>query len=155
MSKTKKRGSRVRWALMAMLAIQAAGAIAGGIGLIQDPVNNVGMPLSLLEGSPFSDYLVPGLILLIVVGLPPACALCGVARGQRWGVWLAAVAGAALVIWIITEVVLLGYLPGTGVGLQIAMGVLGLAIFATAIALMRSWRGTTPLPEGLDKGVGT
>lgn len=134
-----------------MLAVQAAGAIAGGVGLIQDPVNNVGMPLSLLEGSPFSDYLVPGLILLIVVGLPPACAFFGVIRHQRWGVWLAAVAGAALVIWIITEVILLGYLPGAGVGLQIAMGVLGLAIFVAAVVLVSSWHGTTSLPDREDK----
>ena len=45
---------------MVFLAIQAVGAIAGGIGLVQDPVDNIGMPLSMLEGSPFTDYLMPG-----------------------------------------------------------------------------------------------
>ncbi len=121
------------WALMVFLAVQAIGAIAGGIGLVQDPVENIGMPLSMLEGSPFSDYLVPGLILLILVGLLPAVALYGVARRHAWGWWLAVAAGAGLVIWIITEVVLLGYLPGTGLGLQIGMGLLGVVVLALAL----------------------
>jgi hypothetical protein len=122
------------WALMVFLAIQALGGIAGGIGLIQDPIDNIGMPLSMLEGSPFSDYLIPGLILLIAVGLLPAVALAGVARRHRWGWWLAVTAGAGLVIWIITEVILLGYLPGSGIGMQIGMGVLGIIILVLALA---------------------
>ncbi len=122
------------WALMVLLGIQALGAIAGGIGLVQDPVENIGMPLSMLEGSPFNDYLIPGLILLIVVGLLPLAALIGVASRRKWGWWLAAAAGAGLVIWIITEVILLGYLPGTGVGLQIGMGILGVIILVLVFA---------------------
>jgi hypothetical protein len=121
------------WALMVFLAIQALGAIGGGIGLVQDPVDNIGMPLSMLEGSPFSDYLVPGLILLIVVGLLPVVVLYGLARRRRWGWWLAVAAGAGLVIWIITEVALLGYLPGTGIGMQVGMGLLGVIILALAL----------------------
>jgi len=120
-------------ALMVFLAIQALGAIAGGIGLVQDPVDNIGMPLDMLEGSPFSDYLFPGLILLIAVGLVPAVALFGVARRRWWGWWLAVVAGAGLVIWIVTEVALLGYLPGAGLALQIGMGLLGVVILVCAL----------------------
>jgi hypothetical protein len=116
------------WALMVFLAIQGLGATAGGIGLVQDPVDNIGMPLSMLEGSPFSDYLIPGLILLVVVGLFPFVVLYGLARRRQWGWWLAVAAGAGLVIWIVTEVVLLGYLPGTGIGMQIGMGLLGVII---------------------------
>jgi hypothetical protein len=75
---TRKRPAAV-WALLGLLALQALGAIAGGIGLVEEPVENIGMPLSMLEGSPFSDYLVPGLILLVVVGLPPLVAAVGIA----------------------------------------------------------------------------
>jgi hypothetical protein len=121
------------WALMVLLAIQALGATAGGMGLVQDPVNNIGMPLSMLEGSPFSDYLVPGLILLILVGLLPLLVLYGLARRHRWGWWLAVAAGAGLVIWIVTEVVMLGYLPGAGIGMQIGFGVLGVIILVLAL----------------------
>ncbi len=122
------------WALMALLAIQGLGATAGGAGLVRDPVDNIGMPLSMLEGSPFHDYLIPGLILLVVVGLFPFVVLYGLARRRGWGWWLAVAAGADLIIWIIVEAVLLGYLPGAGIGLQIVMTVLGLAILGFALA---------------------
>jgi hypothetical protein len=130
-AQSKRPGSV--WALMIFMAIQAVGAIAGGIGLLQDPVNNIGMPLGFLEGSPFSDYLIPGLILLVAVGLLPAVALFGVTRHRRWGWWLAVAAGAGLVIWIVTEVALLGLLPESGLGLQIGMGVLGAIILVLTL----------------------
>ena len=130
MAKTKRPGTVL--ALIVLTAVQAAGAIAGGVGLVRDPVNNIGMPLSMLEGSPFGDYLVPGLVLLIVVGLFPLLPLYGLVRRREWGWWLVVASGGALVIWIITEVALLGYLPGAGIGMQIAMGSLGIAILVLA-----------------------
>jgi hypothetical protein len=130
------------WALTVLTAIQIIGATAGGIGLVQDPANNIGMSLSLLEGSPFPDYLIPGLILLIVVGLFPILPLFGLLLRKRWGWWLEVAAGCGLVIWIITEVALLGYLPGAGLGLQIAMGLLGVIILGLALARStRRWFG--------------
>ena len=134
---SNKRPASV-WALMVLLAIQAIGATAGGIGLVQDPIDNIGMSLDLLEGSPFDDYLIPGLILLIVVGLLPFVVLYGLARRRTWGWWLAVAAGAGLIIWIITEVALLGYLPDIGGALQIGMGVLGVLI--VVVALLRPTR---------------
>jgi hypothetical protein len=111
-----------------LTAIQALGAIAGGVGLVRDPIKNIGMPLSMLEGSPFKDYLVPGIILLVVVGLFALFVFAGLLRRWKPAWWLSLASGGGLVIWIITEVVLLGYLPGTGIGMQIGMAILGLAI---------------------------
>jgi hypothetical protein len=115
-------------ALLILTAIQAIGAIGGGIGLVRDPVKNIGMPLSVLEGSPFKDYLIPGLILLIVVGLFALVVLAGLLRRWRPAWWLSLASGAALIIWIVVAVALLGYLPGAGIGLQIAFGLIGVAI---------------------------
>jgi len=42
-------------------------------------------------------------------------------------------AGAGLVIWIITEVALLGYLPGLRIGMQVGMGLLGVIILVLAL----------------------
>jgi hypothetical protein len=126
------------WALTILTIIQIIGASAGGIGLVRDPVNNIGMPLSMLEGSPFNDYLYPGLILLIVVGLFPIVPLVGLIMRRTWGWWLELAAGLGLIIWIITEAVLLGYLPGMGIALQIAMGLLGIVI--VVLALLRPTR---------------
>ena len=103
--------------------------------MVQDPVNNIGMPVSMLEGSPFSDYLIPGLILLVVVGLFPFIVLFGLLRRRRWAWWLALASGGALIVWIVTEGLLLGYLPGSGIGLQIAMGLIGVLILICALVL--------------------
>jgi hypothetical protein len=118
---------------MALTAIQAVGGIPSGVGMVRDPVNNIGMPLSMLEGSPFGDYLIPGLILLIVLGVFPLIVLYGLIRRHRWAWWLALAVGAGLVIWIATEIALLGFLPGTGIVLQIVFGLVGAAIIVLAL----------------------
>jgi hypothetical protein len=119
---------------LVLTALQAAGAIGGGAGLVQDPVNNIGMPLSVLDGSPFKDYLIPGLILLIVVGLFSLLVFVGLLLRWKAAWWLSLASGGGLIIWIIAEVALLGYLAGAGIGLQIAFGLVGVAIVILALA---------------------
>ena len=54
------------------LAFLGIGAIYGGGTLIISPTGELlKMPLSLLEKSPFNDYLIPGIILFSVLGLVP------------------------------------------------------------------------------------
>jgi hypothetical protein len=120
-------------ALIVLTGIQAVGAIGGGVGLVRDPVENIGLPLSLLEGTPFKDYLIPGLILLIVVGLFSLFVFAGLLRRWKPAWWLSLASGGALVIWIVAEVALLGYLPGAGIGLQIVFGLIGIAVVVLAL----------------------
>ena len=62
---SQSRSSGIRHALGGLLAFGALNAFAGGYyGLSGAP----GVPVEWLEGSPFSDYTVPSLILFIVVG---------------------------------------------------------------------------------------
>ena len=45
------------------------GAVAGGLGLVLEPSGaNLGMPLEALEHSPFSTYLIPGIVLFVLNG---------------------------------------------------------------------------------------
>ncbi|MBN1631022.1 MAG: hypothetical protein JW990_14770 [Thermoleophilia bacterium] len=120
--------------LIGLIIFQALSAIGGGVGLIQDPVENIGMPVSLLEGTPFDDYLIPGLILLVVVGLEPLIAFFGLIGGRTWGWWVALVAGGDLLVWVIVEILLLGYLPGFGIALQIVYALVAVAILGCALA---------------------
>ena len=54
------------------LALLGVGAVFGGGVLIVSPSGNLfGMPLSLLDKSPFPDFLIPGIILFVVLGLVP------------------------------------------------------------------------------------
>jgi hypothetical protein len=49
-------------ALVALELSLGVGGVAGGIGLIADPTNGLGMSTSVLADSPLSDFLVPGLL---------------------------------------------------------------------------------------------
>jgi hypothetical protein len=58
--------------LIALLAFLGLGAIGGGAVLIISPSGKLmGMPLALLDPSPFSNFLIPGIILFLALGLPP------------------------------------------------------------------------------------
>ena len=58
--------------LLTLLAFLGLGAIFGGGVLIISPTGKLfGMPLSLLDNSPFTNFLVPGIILFTVLGIVP------------------------------------------------------------------------------------
>lgn len=58
--------------LVFLLLILGIGALFGGGVLIISPSGNMfQMPLNLLRNSPFSDFLIPGLILFVVLGIWP------------------------------------------------------------------------------------
>lgn len=53
-----------------VLLFTGVGALAGGFLLIIDPTGKaMGFSLKLLHGSPFSNYLIPGLLLFTVIDL--------------------------------------------------------------------------------------
>ena len=58
--------------LIALLAFLGLGAIGGGGVLIISPGGElIGMPLSLLNHSPFKSFLFPGIILFSILGIAP------------------------------------------------------------------------------------
>jgi peptidoglycan/LPS O-acetylase OafA/YrhL len=112
--------------LMSALLFQSIGAIGGGIALLTDPSGaNIGMSVNLLSGSPFADFLIPGIVLLGVLGLYPLAVLWGVWRRERWARAGSAVLGLALVIWIGVQISVIGY--SSRPPLQLVYGLLGVA----------------------------
>lgn len=58
--------------LIFLLAVLGIGAIFGGSVLIISPAGEIfGMPLSMLDNSPFKNFLIPGILLFSVLGLAP------------------------------------------------------------------------------------
>jgi len=58
--------------LLVLLFFLALGAIFGGGMFIISPSGQLmGMPLSMLDNSPFKNFLVPGIILFVVLGIAP------------------------------------------------------------------------------------
>lgn len=124
----------IRWGLAATLLVVGVSGIAGGAGLVSDPSGAaVGMSVDALAGSPFADYLVPGLVLLCINGL--ASATAGVAVLRRWR--RAGAAGLALGIflmgWIAIQVAIIGLVHW----LQPLFFALGMVESGLALALGR------------------
>lgn len=62
----------MRTILLVLLILLGLGAIFGGGMLIISPSGELmGMPLSMLDHSPFGNFLLPGIILFTVLGVAP------------------------------------------------------------------------------------
>jgi hypothetical protein len=86
------------------------GAIAGGGALAAAPSGAVlKMPLSLLQGTPFLTFLIPGLLLCFVVGGSNVIAGWLALRQRRSAPAFGMLAGAILTAWITTQIALIGY----------------------------------------------
>jgi hypothetical protein len=111
------QSSTVRYALGGLLAFGALNAFGGGYYGLSGAR---GVPVEWLQGSPFSDYTVPSLILFVIVGgslLTAAIAVFARARIARAS---ALTAGAIVLIWIAVQVAIIGYVswmqPATTIG---------------------------------------
>lgn len=86
-----------------------------------------GVPTEWLDGKPFDDYVLPGLILGSVVAGTQAAA--GIALVRRWprAKVLSRVASGVLVAWIVTQLAMIGYVsPLQPIVLTWALTTLGL-----------------------------
>lgn len=71
--------------LYILLIFLGVGAVGGGGVLIVDPSGDLlKMPTSLLVRSPFSDFLIPGILLLVIFGLFPLLVFYGLITRPQW-----------------------------------------------------------------------
>ena len=81
------------------------GAVGGGSGLILEPNgSNLGMSLEMLKYSPFSDFLIPGIVLLIVNGIGSIAGSVLTFKRFHYAAEIAITLGSFLVAWIIVQV---------------------------------------------------
>jgi hypothetical protein len=104
----------------------AISAIGGGIGLL---IGVIPLPLSLLNGTPFTSYVIPALILMVVVGGSALAATIALLHQEPAAPTLSAVAGLIMIGWISVEVALLGLITG----LQPFYFAVGLAMLALGL----------------------
>lgn len=124
------------WALVVLLVMQGVGGIGGGLYLVLDPDGGlIGLPLEWLEGSPFPDYLIPGITLVTILGIFPIVVAVAILQQKRWGIYGSIVVGAGLIIWMVVELLVVGYQSEPP--LQVIFGCVGVAI------LLLGWREST------------
>jgi hypothetical protein len=108
---------------IALLLLLSLGALVGGGALMARPDgNSLGVPSDLLVGTPFRDYLIPGTLLFVFLGVYPAVVSFALwrrpewkwpdrvnpFRGMHWA-WTAGLSvGVVLIVWIVSEEALIG-----------------------------------------------
>ena len=103
-----------RSTLLVVEAFVAVTAFAGGLALmlgalIPDLSMVITPPAEYLEGSPFSSYLVPGLVLALVLGGLNAIAFVLLLQRRPSALFAAATAGYAALIWIFVQMMVIPF----------------------------------------------
>ena len=144
--------TRTGWALVVALVFWGLGAVAGGFALASaKDGSGIGFELDLLEGTPFSDFLVPGLILftLGLTAVALAVVLARAVRHRRLPTWLSPLlllTGLGILAWIVGEMTFLwtavAAMPESDRAFFYAFWAVYLPL-SLAIALL-AWRVTRP-----------
>lgn len=119
MSTTKRR-----WLLEVVLAILGIQALYGGIQLIRDAF---AFPVEWLEPLPFDSWVVPGLLLMLLIGVPSFALLGMYVAGNKAADRLTIYFGIGVMAWIVVQ---LFFIPFTF--LQPLVFVLGLTLTLVA-----------------------
>ncbi len=141
---SKARRPFLTWVLIILMLVLGIGAVVSGPMLFLAPDGSLmQLPMEELAGTPFSDYLIPGIILFVCNGLFPLFVVIGLVwrpawrwpdainpfKNYHWSWTASLAAGVILLIWIITETVMMGYISF----LQPVMGAWGMLIVGLTV----------------------
>jgi hypothetical protein len=121
---------RTRIGLIALQLFVALNAVAGSVYLFGGAPD---WPRTWLESTPFNSWVIPGVILLVAVGGSMATAAWTTWRRPESGASASLLAGLVLLVWIIVETAMLGYISW----MQPATLVAALLVLALAWHLRR------------------
>ncbi|PQA53210.1 hypothetical protein [Siphonobacter curvatus] len=95
----------LRTLIIILLLGNGLSALAGGLALIMDPSGGaLQLPLGLLRHSPFTTFLIPGLGLLIINGMPSLYTIWTVIQKRRYYPLFVVGQGLLLIAWISVQV---------------------------------------------------
>lgn len=89
--------------MVAMHWFVGLGAVGGGLGAVLNPDAPMGLPKDVLKYGPFHNFLIPGLFLLIVIGVGNVVSGIFVFKRSRYHEAISALMGAMLVAWIVIQ----------------------------------------------------
>jgi hypothetical protein len=97
---------KLTYLLIILIFFQAISALGGGFGLLSDVSgSSMGFSVEMLKHSPFTNFLIPGLFLFIVLGILPAIIGVGLIKKKLWSLKASFYLGIILVLWIILEII--------------------------------------------------
>lgn len=139
-----------------LLLVNGIGAVYGGFQLITDPTgSSMQMPLSFLRHSPFQNYLVPGIILIMVNGVFSFITLPFIFIKSKVYPWFILTQGILLSGWIIVQIILLRmfYVPLHATFLVIGICLVGCGLYLKRKLSIekRIFQYKGPMQERVDK----
>ncbi|MFN8333526.1 MAG: hypothetical protein U0U09_00270 [Cyclobacteriaceae bacterium] len=128
----------LKYVTLLLLILNGIGALVGGIPMIAYPDGSAnGIPLSYLEHSPFTNYLIPGLVLVTCNGVLSMLVFLALVLNVRHHSWFVLGQGGILLGWIVIQMIMLREVNF----LQISFGSIGVALMVLGRYLGRfEWR---------------
>lgn len=149
------------------LGMLAIGALQGGVAMVMDPKEPLGMTLEVLSDAPVDSFLLPGLFLL-GMAVASIVTLVGLvfgwdwrwarrietSLGARWP-WLAALAiGVVLLVFEVLELVMIPFHPIMHpLLIGLALVIMGLASTPTARRYLEPETSLRPIPASTREAV--
>jgi hypothetical protein len=119
--------------LMVLEVLLALGGFGGALMMTLVQPDDF-MPPELLTGTPFNSWVLPGIALLVAIGIVPTIALLAELRRAPWATVGHAGVGGVLIGWILVQLLVIGYCAPP---FQIGYLVFGLVILALALLNLR------------------
>lgn len=116
-----------------LAAIQLIIGVNGIAGGYYGMAGADGVPRDWLNGSPFTSYFIPGVILFTLVGIYSLFSSVAVWKGVKPAYHLSLISGMILLSWIAVQVIIIGFVSW----LQPAMFILAIVVMALSILGMQ------------------
>ena len=111
-SSINKHYKRARTTSLVLLFFLGLSALPAALFIIVDPSGiKMGLPSEMLDQTPFSNFLFPGIILGVFNGILSLIFAILVIKKHRLQSWMVMLQGSVLMIWLTTEVIMGIYYP--------------------------------------------
>lgn len=133
-SDTQAQG-RLMWFWIGLAVFVGLGGVFGGIGFLMDVSGGaMGLSPDLLARSPFSNFFIPGLFLLLAMGVFPLTVAAALWRGWPYAWAGALLFSLTLIAFISIEFALIGF-----AWLQVIFGGVGAVLLLLALRMGEDW----------------
>lgn len=131
----KKKNLAAHVVAIALLLLTGLNAVFAGYLLISDPTGKgMDMTTDILKHSPFSSFLIPGMILFWVLGISNIIVAVLTVKKQGNYALLVIAEGAVLLGWLLVQMFLLQ----TANGLHLIMGIIAVALILAGFVIKKN-----------------